>query len=121
MRTVVLIGIEEAATAQIRTALSPDSHWIDYRNLDVDVLELLDANIVFCGGKPADYLLLLKRVRELMPGLPFIVVTKMPDTTAWLDALEAGATDYISPPFESRQLHWTMESALPSLRAATAS
>ena len=30
-------------------------------------------------------------------------------TTAWLDALEAGATDYCSCRFEKRQIQWMME------------
>jgi hypothetical protein len=36
-----------------------------------------------------------------------------PKTREWLDALEAGATDYCSVPIETRQLHWLMESTLP--------
>jgi hypothetical protein len=40
------------------------------------------------------------------------VVTRIPDASAWLDALEAGATDYFSAPIELRQINWVMESAL---------
>jgi DNA-binding response OmpR family regulator len=50
--------------------------------------------------------------------LPFVVVTRVPETKEWLDALEAGATDYCSVPIEARQLHWLMESALPRFAAA---
>jgi DNA-binding response OmpR family regulator len=52
-------------------------------------------------------------VRAERPTLPFVVVTRIPETGEWLDALEAGATDYCSAPFESRQINWLMEAALP--------
>ena len=78
------------------------------------------ADIVFAGGEPSQYLSLLRQVRSDLPALPFVVVTRLPETTAWLDALEAGATDYCSPPFESRQIHWLMESTLPRHWAANA-
>jgi DNA-binding NarL/FixJ family response regulator len=76
--------------------------------------------MVFAGGEPSQYLSLLRRVREERPALPFVVVTRVPETTAWLDALEAGATDYCSAPFEARQIHWLMESALPGRRKIAA-
>jgi len=79
----------------------------------------LDADIVFAGGEPKHYLSLLRKVREARPALPFVVVTRNPETTAWLDALEAGATDYCSAPFESRQIHWLMEAALPKRRSVS--
>ena len=82
--------------------------------------ELKDVDIVFAGGEPAQYLSLLRRVRLERPGLPFVVVTRIPETTEWLNALEAGATDYCSSPFESRQLHWLMESALPKYKTTVA-
>lgn len=82
--------------------------------------ELLDADIVFAGGEPGYYMTLLKRVREVRPTMPFVVVTRMPETTEWLDALEAGATDYCSAPLDMRQLHWLMETAVPRPRFAAA-
>ena len=84
------------------------------------MLELLDADIVFAGGEPARYMPLLRHVREARPTLPFVVVTRIPETKEWLNALEAGATDYCSEPIETRQLRWLMESALPRPRFAAA-
>lgn len=68
---------------------------------------------MFAGAEPACYMALLKRLRDVQPSLPLVVVTRIPDTKAWLDAIEAGATDYCSVPIENRQLRWLMESALP--------
>lgn len=113
MAKVVLIELESAADEQIRRALAIERHRVEQHRHPVTALELLDADIVFAGGEPVQYMSLLKRLREVSPTLPFVVVTRMPETSAWLDALEAGATDYCAAPIERRHLGWLMESALP--------
>jgi len=104
--------------AQISRALAVERHRIEQKPRNIGVRDLIGADIVFAGGEPSQYLSLLRLVREERPALPFVVVTVIPETTAWLDALEAGATDYCSSPVESRQIHWLMESALPKQRTA---
>jgi DNA-binding response OmpR family regulator len=120
MAKVFLIGLEQAAANQIGRALGLERHQIEHKPKNVPIDELLDADIVFAGGDGKQYMPLLKRVRELSPSLPFVVVTRIPETSDWLDALEAGATDYCSAPFEPRQLNWLMESALPHTRSFAA-
>jgi DNA-binding response OmpR family regulator len=120
MARVVLVGLEQLAAGQIGKALEVELHQIEQKPHDAVVQDLVDADIVFAGGEPSYYLSLLRLLRAARPSLPFVVVTRMPETTAWLDALEAGATDYCSAPFESRQLHWVMESALPHRRSVAA-
>jgi DNA-binding NtrC family response regulator len=120
MAKVVLVGLEKAAAGQISRALAAGSHQIDDQGENVVARELQDADIVFAGGEPQVYMSLLKRVRQSRPSLPFVVVTRMPETREWLDALEAGATDYCAAPIDSRQLHWLMETALPKPRFAAA-
>jgi DNA-binding NarL/FixJ family response regulator len=120
MASVFLIGLEQAVAAQISRALSVERHRIEQKPQNIGVPDMMDVDIVFAGGEPSQYLSLLRRVREERPALPFVVVTRVPETAAWLDALEAGATDYCSSPFESRQIHWLMESALPKRRAIAA-
>jgi DNA-binding response OmpR family regulator len=116
MASVFLIGLEQAIAAQISRALSVERHRIEQKPQNIEIPEMMDVDIVFAGGQPSQYLSLLRRVREERPALPFVVVTRIPETREWLDALEAGATDYCSSPFEARQIHWLMESALPRRR-----
>ena len=120
MARVVFVGVESAEAAQIARALAVERHQLDQKPQTSGAHELLEADIVFAGGEPAHYLSLLREVRESRPGLPFVVVTRVPETKEWLDALEAGATDYCSAPFENRQINWLMESALPHHRSAAA-
>jgi DNA-binding response OmpR family regulator len=116
MASVFLIGLEQTTAAEISRALAVERHRIELRPRNVAARDLMDVDIVFAGGEPSQYLSLLRRVRQERPALPFVVVTRIPETTAWLDALEAGATDYCSSPFEARQIHWLMEAALPKRR-----
>lgn len=110
MANVFLIGVEQTIAAQISRALAVERHRIEQKAQHIEARALLEVDIVFAGGEPSEYLPLLRRVREQRPELPFVVVTRILDTTAWLDALEAGATDYCFYPFEKRQIQWIMES-----------
>lgn len=120
MASVFLIGLEQDIAFQVSRALAVERHRIESKPRSLDARDLLAADIVFAGGEPSEYLSLLRRVREERPALPFVVVTRIPETTAWLDALEAGATDYCSAPFEARQIRWLMEAALPRRRKIAA-
>lgn len=120
MAKVLLLGLENAAARQIKRALESDNHRVESKPLDTSDIEIPGADIVFASGDGKQYVALLKRVRATNPALPFVVVTRLPETSDWLDALEAGATDYCSAPFEIHQLRWLMESALPRTCPAAA-
>src|SRR5580698_8754905 len=113
MAKVFVTGIEESIARALQQALAVERHHIEHRPCTAPVDDFLDADIVFAGGDAKQYLPLLQRVRQSRPALPFVVVTDFPRISEWLDALEAGATDYCSAPFQSRQISWLMESAVP--------
>jgi DNA-binding response OmpR family regulator len=118
MARVVLIGLDQTASRQIGRALSEGSHDVAHQASGTPVADFLDADIVFANGDDKQYLPILKKIRQTQPGLPFVVVTRIPETSDWLDALEAGATDYCSAPFEPRQISWLLQSALGRNRAS---
>jgi DNA-binding response OmpR family regulator len=120
MAKVFLIGLEQSTATQLGRVLGIEQHQIQHLPKNARVDDLAGADIVFAGGDRQQYMPLLRGVRESRPGLPFVVVTRIPETSDWLDALEAGATDYCSAPFEARQLNWLMESALPQAHIAAA-
>ncbi len=112
MAKVVLIGLEQPIASQLGRALNADCHQVEHRSWNEPADDLVDADIVFADGEGKRYKDLLCGIRNAKPDLPFVVVTRIPETSGWLDALEAGATDYCSAPFEARQISWLMESAL---------
>ncbi|MES1257203.1 MAG: hypothetical protein ABUS51_02190 [Acidobacteriota bacterium] len=119
MAKILLIGLEPSAAHQIERALDGGFHEIEQKPETARVGELSDCDVIFANGEGKNYIPLLRGVREERPTLPFVVVTRIPETSDWLDALEAGATDYCSAPFEARQMKWLMQSAL-SARPRTA-
>lgn len=112
MAKVFLTGMEESVATTLRRALTIDRHRIEHRPYGAPANDFIDADIVFAGGDAKQYLPLLKRVRQSRPALPFIVVTTFSQTSEWLDALEAGATDYCAAPFPLHHINWLMESAV---------
>ena len=118
MAKVLLVGLEPANAGQISQALADCRHQVESKPASLSPLELRDADVVFAGGKPSQYMPLLQRVRAALPSLPFVVVTRLPETGEWIDALEAGATDYCSFPLSSKQLKWLLDSVLPRRAAA---
>ncbi len=58
-------------------------------------------------------------VQRTQPGVPVIVVSRLPEVSSWLCALEQGAADYCGAPFEARQVRWALNSSLaPANRIA---
>jgi DNA-binding response OmpR family regulator len=120
MAKVFLAGVDESVAHCLQRALAIENHQIEQRSGSAPIDDFVDADIVFVGGDAKQYLPLLQGVRQERPSLPFVVVTRIPETSEWLDALEAGATDYIAAPIELRQINWAMESALRPGQSATA-
>ena len=59
-----------------------------------------------------DGLELQSRVMERCPGIPFIVMTGHGDVTMAVQAMKAGATDFIEKPFDAEMLMERIEQAL---------
>lgn len=64
-----------------------------------------DGGIVFCPRGAA-----FAAAKVAFPKLPVVIVSRLPDTREWLEALELGAADYVAAPFECIQMRWLLES-----------
>ena len=82
--------------------------------------ELRRADLVFCGPEPGSLQRLLRAVKRTRREVPVVVVSADAGVDAWLDALEAGAADYLPAPFEPTQLHWVRDAQLGVRKAAEA-
>jgi DNA-binding NtrC family response regulator len=78
------------------------------------------ADMIFCASKPECFLPLQQFVRRHRPGVPIVVVSRCPEVSEWLDAIENGAADYCAAPFEASQIRWILESNLPHRQSAVA-
>src|SRR5580658_9837117 len=113
MASVILIGLEQATANQIRKVLPADRHCIEYDDAITSTRDLPGADLVFVGGGHSQSLSLLRQVKNAVPDVPCIVATRMPETSEWLDSLEAGAADYCAAPFDSGQLLRLLNSLHP--------
>lgn len=97
---VHVTGLEEPMRHELSDALrSISCHLTD---------EPRSADIVFCGWDPNE---VSKRI-SAYGCKPVVIVSRLPDVSGWLDALEAGAVDYCASPFEPVQLRWILEAHL---------
>jgi DNA-binding NtrC family response regulator len=76
-----------------------------------DVSESLadESEGVFICGDSTRWLETLRRIRAARPLELVIVVTRLPDTGKWLDALEAGADDFFCLPLDPQQMRWFIQ------------
>lgn len=110
MANILLLGLDDDLASQLKGILTAQQHRV--RTSDFGE-KIPDANIVFSAGDDPRYREALRQVRAgRRHDLPFIVVTRLPETSRWLDALESGATDYCGAPFEPMQMRWIVDMAL---------
>jgi DNA-binding NtrC family response regulator len=77
-------------------------------------------DVVFCGSDRRCRETALRAVSVSRPWTPVIVASPQPETADWLDALESGAADYCSAPFESHQISWILDSTIKAARRVAA-
>jgi len=106
MAKVLLLGLERSLSNELNPVLEKLGQTVQIEHSTSGVLAKTDANVVFADGR------CLHAVRNQRPELPVVVVSRLPEVSGWLDALEAGAADYCGAPFEPKQVRWVLDSSL---------
>ena len=83
------------------------------RMVDYDVV-LLDINMPGMGGMET-----CRRIAAQYPGLPIVVLTVRDEESDKVDALDAGADDYVTKPFQIRELTARLRSAVRRSKVGT--
>ena len=99
----LLYGLEPPLAAALTEALKGCN--CSALCVDLDA-ERQRGDIVFCSPRPD----VLRQVLSLYLNVPVVVVSRLPEMEDWLNALEAGAADYLAAPFETIQLRWLLNS-----------
>lgn len=103
---VVLAGLDPALEVELSLALHALCvEVLDWRETSMKELE---ADFVFCGPPSVE----AERLNR--PRVPVIAVSQRQCVAEWLDAMEAGASDYCAAPFESVSLDWIIRSGARS-------
>jgi two-component system KDP operon response regulator KdpE len=122
---VLLVDDEPAMRRALRTTLSASGFAIEEaRNGEEAValvarrpvaLVLLDSNMPGMGGVEA-----CRRIRALVPNAGIVMITIRDTEDDKIEALEAGADDYVTKPFQVRELIARLQAVLRRIRVATA-
>ncbi len=114
---ILLFGLDETLSSELETVLANQEQVVHARPFRspqecLSEAERLGANLIFCSSDREQYLPLLEAVGRRRPDLPVVIVSRDPEVSEWLDAIEAGACDYCAAPFEASHVRWILESAL---------
>lgn len=112
MAKIICTGLEQCVQTDLARVLGDEGHEVEIRDTAHAPAHVDGADAVFCNGDSPSYRALLRQIRELRSYLPVVVVTRLPESEKWLNALEAGADDYCSAPFERRHVRWILSSIL---------
>ena len=96
--------LDPRSAAQLGELRADDGHDVHIEKESAPIGLIRAASAVFIGGAAEQYLPIVRRLRALDVTLCVVVVTRMSDTQSWLNAIEAGATDYWLAPFEPSQV-----------------
>ena len=120
MARVALLGFPQDLASQLTRVLLAEAHTVDRKRYIQDLSKRYRPSVVFICADSPDFEDTLTALKDAEPGLPFVVTTRMPDPSQWLNALEAGAADYCGAPFEAVQVRWIMGSVLRQQERAVA-
>jgi DNA-binding NtrC family response regulator len=114
---IVLFGLDDSLAAELRRVLVGQQQTVFSEPLlsppeCLATVERLGADLIFCAAYRDRYLALLRAVGRVKPALPVVIVSRVPEVPDWLDAIEAGASDYCAAPFETSHIQWILDSAL---------
>ncbi len=114
---ILLLGLDDSLASELEEVLAAqnqDTQAAPFLSPGecVETAERAAADLIFCASDRDRYLALLEEVGRRSPELPVVVVSRTPEVSEWLDAIEAGASDYCAAPFESSHIQWILESAL---------
>ncbi len=114
---IVLLGLDNPLGSELRRVLMGQQQTVASAPFlapreCLAVVDHVGAELIFCSSRRERYLALLDAVSRFKPDLPVVVVSRVPEVSEWLDAIEAGASDYCAPPFEAAHIQWILDSAL---------
>ena|SRR5438067_11778814 len=118
MATILLLGMENDLADQLSQVLLEHGHHVQKTDSIEAAMRSCGTQIVFAGGDGPDYRETVSQLTANRPGVPVVLVNRLPENARWLDALELGAADYCGAPFEPVQMRWLVDSVLRQPAAA---
>ncbi len=117
MTRILVIDDEQASCRTLKL------HFED-RGFDVETAGAAEEGLAFIKSQPFDLVIsdirmpgrdglsLLKEVRQLLPELPFIMITAFQDLDSTVAAMRGGAVDYVPKPIDLEELEAAVDKAV---------
>lgn len=117
MAYILVVEDEEKYRKILRIMLSLKGHKVDeaadgqeaLKKIEEETYDLVISDICMPG---LDGLQLLAKIKELEIPVPVVFITAYATVDSAVEAMRAGAVDYIPKPFEEERIHLTIERAL---------
>jgi DNA-binding NtrC family response regulator len=114
---VVLLGREDILAAELKRIVSNQGTEVCFVPSlsalgSLGSLNQMHAGLIFCGAKAEQYVPLLQMIERETLNLPVVVVSRLPEVAEWIEALEKGAADYCSPPFDPNYIQRMLDQRL---------
>lgn len=116
-RKVLLCGLDSSLAEELTAAITksnPDAEIFSCPGPNTDGCNPC-VDVVFCTFS--------RTLPQLVGGtstVPVVVVSRNPEAREWIDAMEAGASDYCATPFEAAQIRWILDANSRSYSTAAA-
>lgn len=112
---LLLMGLDPSIARDLEDVLPKRSSAVR-RSVPTDLLSFMRVlqesrpDVLFCPAGHRHLAEILERASAQR--LPVVVVTRDPDAREWIEAMDAGATDYVAAPFHRDQIEWVLQSSL---------
>jgi DNA-binding response OmpR family regulator len=117
---ILLLQLEDQLVNQLLPLFSQLGEVVTFKDRFGLTPDVTSIDLVLCPCEGRLLRAVVDSVAAQKPGLPVVAVGRWAETTAWLDALESGASDYCAPPMEPSQVRWLMDSHLGRVSRAAA-
>ncbi len=106
---ILVVDDEETHRSMIDTVLSPEGYEISQAGDGMEAVEFIedryyDLILMDIRMKNMDGITALKKIKELSPGIPVIIMTAYASVNTAIEALKSGANDYLIKPVDIEEL-----------------
>jgi len=120
MATVLLLGLDDLSAATLAKLTIQAGHSTRREPIRTTWETRPAVDLIFLSGDTDSYRNELKQLRQLQASLPVVVLSRLGDTLKWIEALEAGAADFMAEPYSLRQVAGVIEAATVRRKAFAA-
>jgi len=120
MAAVLLLGLDEASAETLAKLSIQAGHTPRREAMRTTFQTRTEEDLVFVSGDQSSYRSAIAGIRQFPAAPAVIVISRLGETSGWLDALEAGATDFCAAPYTLPQIQGAITAAVSRTKAFAA-